>query len=125
MLHFLQALQAVAHHALLSPSVPLRTARAVWLALSDLSLRAWASQAPDSFRADARSGCFAALVAPVVGAVQHAAHNVQSAHAHGVPSAADTGVAVARCAVTARDVVDSYWGSSKPVRGASTCCPPA
>lgn len=90
-------------------ALPVKASRALWLSLSDLSLRSWPAQPPSQFDTVARGAAFTSLVAPLVGLLQQAA-------ARGVASEAEA-AAVRQAAAIAAGIVQSYAGSPKAVRG--------
>jgi hypothetical protein len=94
-------------------ALPLRALRALWLSLSDLSLRCWPCHPGADFDADARAADFAALAAPLVQLLQAA-----GAAAGGGAQLSDAAAAATRrAAAAAAAVVQSYSGSPQTVRG--------
>lgn len=111
----LQALQQAAAQGLATPLVPVKALRALWLSLSDLSLRSWSGLAASAFPAEAQAAHFGAVAAPLVGCFAEAAVGAAGGSAHSMPAGAEA--AVRRAAAAANGIVLSYAGTPKHVRG--------
>ena len=109
----LQAVQQLAGSAVTTAHLPTRALRALWIALSDLSLRSWSGLPVAQFPAEARAAQFGAVVAPLVRCLAEVAHSMGSGHSVG-PGAE---LAVRRAAAAANSLVLSFSGTPKHVRG--------
>jgi hypothetical protein len=109
------ALRAAAHSGLdrPQPGCPPAAQRALWVALSDLSLRSWPTGAA-VFDPGARGRAFAELTAPLCAALQRAGDQLRAAGGGGGGAPAHR--ALRRAAAAAAGVVHTYGGAPKAVR---------